>query len=220
MCGVITTLGSLSRDVRLDRFDSGNVEAGAAEMTGAQRLGHLVLVNHRARGVDEIAPRFIAANSRRPMSGGSRGLAHIERDEVRFGEQAGEVNGLGARCADPLTSTATKTRRAAASSVGEPRRDSPPRESRLGSRASLGTRAYSTRIPKLVAPSRNGLPDLAPADDAERRAPNVASKHQTCVHIRQRPARTKRSPSATRRAVASIRAKARSAVVSVSTPGV
>ncbi len=43
----------------------------------------------------------------------------------------------------------------------------------------MGTRGVQHAHPEAGRASRNGLPDLAPADDAERRAPNVASKHQT-----------------------------------------
>ena len=81
----------------------------------------------------------------------------------------------------------------------------------------------STRMPKPARARATALPDRAEPDDAERRAVRGrarAAGPAPSSLAPSGPSRTKRSASATRRAAASSSAKARSAVVSVRTPGV
>ena len=97
------------------------------------------------------------------------------------------------------------------------------RAERLRSTASGGSAAswYRTRIPKPVRPARDGLADPPEADDPERRAVDVGAQQQ---HRAPRPPAARRGrsgrPRAARRAAAISSAQARSAVVSVRTPGV
>ena len=109
------------------------------------------------------------------------------------------VSGVSGMCSE------TKSARASSSSSGT------PEEREL----------WTISMPKPSARRATALADPAPADDPERRRRRGRRRGRAAgSHVRHSPARTFSAPGTIRRASASSRANARSAVASVSTSGV